>query len=429
MTWAHYLLQVNIYLVIFYAFYRLLLDKETYFTLNRIYLLTAGLLSLVIPFIQPEWFMKQTAAPQIGIGIGQLKLMMAQVSIAPGETVSFNWGRLLASIYLTGTVYFSLRLIWRLFKVRQLVKLKPQGAAFSFFNTKVIDHTLPGLETINQHEEIHIRQLHSLDVVFYEMLGILVWCNPVIYAYQMAVKNIHEYLADEAAARFQGDKEAYALLLLSKAFGVDQNILTNSFFNKSLLKNRILMLHKQPSKKAAVLKYGLFLPLFALMLLFSSATISRNEELIEVSAKIAAPESIQRLQSTTINGINPGKQVNTAQGPVHSFVLLDNPPSFPGGMNEFYKYLAKNIKYPKAAIDKNIQGKVFMSFIVEATGELSEVTVDKGPGYGLNEEAARVLKASPKWIPGRNKQGKVRVKYSMPISFTLDKSKPAKKIS
>lgn len=542
MTWTHYLLQVNIYLVIFYAFYRLLLDKETYFTLNRAYLLLAGLLSLIIPFIQPEWFMRQAAAPQISAGIGQLNMMMAQVSIAPDETASFNWGRLLAGIYLAGTVYFSLRLIWQLFKVKQLVKIKPQGAAFSFFHTKVIDPALPGLAIINQHEEIHIRQLHSLDVLFYELLGILVWCNPVIYAYQTAVKNTHEYLADEVAASFQGDKESYALLLLSKAFGVDQNVLTNSFFNKSLLKKRIFMLHQQRSTKTAVLKYGLFLPLFAATLLFSSATISSNEELLEVADKITVPLSVtlndeteqkhpetsagdwapfyqylsksirypsiasgNKVQGNTlirftvrngkvsditsvlplgsdcdtevisaINGYNGfgnvsdgkysipvkfrlsnaktaikntnirkpvgytelnaitvlGNAGSAASGKdkIYAFTSVVTPPSFEGGMDGFYHYLAKNIKYPKTAIDKNIQGKVFLSFIVEATGELTEVTVEKGLGYGLDEEAARVMKESPKWKPGYDKNGAVRVKYNMPISFTLDNTKPDKKV-
>ncbi|MGY0039849.1 M56 family metallopeptidase [Pedobacter sp. NJ-S-72] len=107
---------------------------------------------------------------------------------------------------------------------------KPRRDAFSFFGKKVIDPELPGSDIIEKHEDIHIRQHHTFDVLFFELLGILVWCNPIIYLYKTTVKNIHEYLADEEAAIFQGDKETYAMLILSQAFGVDQNVLTNSFF-------------------------------------------------------------------------------------------------------------------------------------------------------------------------------------------------------
>ncbi|HEY0177816.1 MAG TPA: M56 family metallopeptidase, partial [Pedobacter sp.] len=254
MTWAHYLLQVNIYLVIFYAFYKLLLDKETYFMLNRIYLLAAGILSLAIPFMKPEWFMGQSANHHIKISVDQLNMLMANVTVADDQAEQFNWWQLITGIYLFGVLFFIARLIYRLFAVQRLIREVQAGTAFSFFRKKVIDSGLPGLDTISRHEEIHIRQYHTLDVLFFELLGIFLWCNPVIYFYKTTVKNIHEYLADEEAARFQGDKESYAMLLLSKAFGIDQSVLTNSFFTRSLIKKRIFMLNKQRSRKTAILK-------------------------------------------------------------------------------------------------------------------------------------------------------------------------------
>ncbi|MDB5020149.1 MAG: hypothetical protein JWQ28_1276, partial [Pedobacter sp.] len=103
-----------------------------------------------------------------------------------------------------------------------------------------------------------MRQMHSLDVIFFELLGVFTWFNPVIYLYKQSIKNIHEYLADEEAAQYQGDKQQYSLLLLSSAFGVDPNTLTNSFFNTSMIKKRITMLNKEKSRRTAILKYGLF---------------------------------------------------------------------------------------------------------------------------------------------------------------------------
>ncbi|MBB6499784.1 M56 family metallopeptidase [Pedobacter cryoconitis] len=542
MTWAHYLLQVNIYLVIFYAFYKLLLDKETYFMLNRIYLIAAGMLSLVIPFLRPEWFIRQPATQQIKISVDQLNMMMAQGTVSPDEGLNLNPVQILVGIYLIGILFFLGRFIFQLFAVRKLVRTKPSGSAFSFFSKKIIDPEIQEFETIQTHEEIHVRQYHTADVLFFELLGILVWCNPIIYFYKTTVKNIHEYLADEEAVRIQGDAESYSILLLSQALGVDQHILTNRFFNKSLIKKRIFMLHKQRSRKIAILKYGLFLPLFAVTLLLSSATISKNENLKAVAEEITVPvaqaaSSIQlfkpkaiiqpenkggwnkfynylsrtvkypklayqyqlqgnvlikfTLTSGVVSGISTGALlgqgcdaevmrtimnfddfksvdnghytikvafrlpgVNTrvknnvsstpkgytalntititssaksgeiAELPqdqrIYDFVSLDKQPGFPGGMDKFYTYIKAGIRYPKEAIEKNIQGKVFLSFIVEDDGQLSDIKVTRGIGGGADEEAVRLLSASPKWTPGTAEGHPVKVKYNIPITFALN---------
>ncbi|MET4138833.1 TonB family protein [Pedobacter sp. UYP1] len=549
MTWAHYLLQVNIYLVIFYAFYRLLLHQETYFVLNRIYLIAAGTLSLIIPFLRPEWFVRQPAAQQIKISIDEFT-MMAQGPVSADQGQYFNLIAFLVWTYLAGVLLFLCRLSYQLLTVKKLLNANAQGMAFSFFRKKVIDPALPGLHTIQKHEEIHSRQLHSFDVLFFELLGALVWFNPIIYAYKTTVKHIHEYLADEEAARFQGDKESYALLILSQAMGVDQHVLTNSFFNKSMLKKRIIMLNKQRSAKTAILKYGLFLPLFAVTLLFSSAAISKNENLKTVATEIEAPVLIpdailpaliqsdhqrssssirqtnqwtplynylaksikypvaayQRhlqgnvqisftLQNGELKNIGAGTQLGsgcdaevirvisafegfkstengkysltvafrlkgaatpvknrntgvlkgytalnlititgssakneqtaqTKEEPVYDFVTLTTPPSFPGGMENFYKFLGKSVKYPEEAVKNNVEGKVFLSYIVEKDGTLTDIKVVRALGAGTDEEAVRVLKLSPKWTPGYSGKDPVRVKYNLPIGFTLTKEKP-----
>jgi TonB family protein len=431
MTWAHYLLQVNIYLVIFYAFYKLLLDKETYFILNRIYLLSAAALSLAIPFIQPEWLSRHTATQQANIGIDQLNLLITQVTLAPAQDV-FNWGQLIASLYIAGMLFFSFRLIWQLSLVKRLIKAKPSGSAFSFFRKKVIDQQLPGLETIHRHEEVHIRQFHTLDIMFFEILGIIAWCNPISYAFKVSIRNIHEYLADEVAAQIQGDKESYAMLLLSKAFGIDQNALTNNFFNQSLLKKRILMLSKERSRKTAILKYGLFLPLFAITLLFSSATISSNEKLMAVAEEIKVPEMLtielepQFSHETTTLNQQPPTVEKTLRGTTNNLTQDTILPSFKGGMEEFYKYLAKECKYPKADQDKNISGKVLLSFMVEPTGKLTEIRVVKGVSPTIDAEAIRLMEKSPDWLPGSVGNTPVRTQFNMPISFTLSDDKKDK---
>ena len=88
-----------------------------------------------------------------------------------------------------------------------------------------------------------------------------------------------------------------------------------------------------------------------------------------------------------------------------------------GGNNN--KFLQQNIKYPAEARQKKIQGKVFITFIIEKDGSFSNLRVLRDPGYGCGTEALRVMKLSPKWNPGIQNGHKVRVQYTMPINFTL----------
>ena len=94
-------------------------------------------------------------------------------------------------------------------------------------------------------------------------------------------------------------------------------------------------------------------------------------------------------------------------------------PEFPGGMEAMMKYLSENIKYPEQAKEKNTQGRVLVTFIVEKNGSISDVKVVKGIGNGCDEEAVRVISAMPKWKPGMQNGKKVRVNFAIPISFKL----------
>ena len=560
MTWAHYLLQANIYLVVFYAFYKLLLEKETYFKLNRIYLLASGLFALCIPFIQLDWLTQQPVSQQLSVTVGQLDMMvLADKDAASG---SIPLGDVVALLYTAGLLFFFIRFciqLWvlttRLYGAKAQEQAVQRGVAYSFLTRKAVDTDLAGQEIINHHENVHLQQLHSLDVLLIELIAIVNWFNPVVYLYKKALKDNHEFLADEAAANYQGDKETYSLLLLSAAFKVSPQTLANSFFSKqSLIKKRIYMLHKEKSRKTAVLKYGLYLPLFSGMLLLSSASLRENQTLNEavetipfsnplevvqsnlpgsgaangpvatiatseaatlisqdwapfyrfLSRNIKYPEAARKEQlqgntqlKFTIEGgevkgldaltklgagldaevmkailsysgfkdVSDGNYVlgvafrlqgantsikNEALKPVDGFtnlqevtilgfanasasnnstdvmdfVSVDVVPTFPGGMKAFYSFLGEQIKYPKEAAEKKVEGKVFLKFIVEKDGSLGEVEVISGPGYGTNEEALRVIKASPKWNPGMVKNKPVRVQYHIPVSFALSTKDP-----
>ena len=94
-------------------------------------------------------------------------------------------------------------------------------------------------------------------------------------------------------------------------------------------------------------------------------------------------------------------------------------PVFPGGTAKLFSYLSDNLCYPVPARRKNIQGKVFVSFVISSDGTIKDVTITKGLGYGCDEEVIRVVSNMPKWIPGYQSGRAVPVRYSMPITFTL----------
>lgn len=101
------------------------------------------------------------------------------------------------------------------------------------------------------------------------------------------------------------------------------------------------------------------------------------------------------------------------------FVQVEQPPKFPGGMEAMMEYLQANLTYPPDARKDGIQGRVFVRFVVERDGTLSDIAILRGAGGGLDEEAVRVVKGMPAWEPGLQKGEPVRVQFILPISFAL----------
>ena len=114
--------------------------------------------------------------------------------------------------------------------------------------------------------------------------------------------------------------------------------------------------------------------------------------------------------SITVSGVAQNNDV---------YSIVEEMPEYPGGMDKLVEYLSQNIKYPQQAIEKGIEGKVFVSFIVEKDGSVSNVQVQRSLGGGCDEEAVRVVKAMPKWKPGKQRGKTVRVSYTLPVNFKL----------
>jgi len=272
-----YLLQVNLYLIAFYAFYRLLLSKETFFGLNRSFLIASTLMSFGIPILQSDWLKEWLAPQKVQEVAQQLNYQTYEFITATPTAEVISMADILVWIYFTVVGILLIRLIYRLIKAYRWVK-NPQNnlQACSFFNYVAVDEDLEGREAIMVHEQIHVQEGHSADVLFFELNIIVNWFNPVAYLYKKEIRKVHEYIADAAASETLSEKSAYAMLLFHENFGLKAQDLTNSFFNQSILKQRIMMLQKNKSKRSALLKYGFTAPLFLGMLVVSSAFVSEK---------------------------------------------------------------------------------------------------------------------------------------------------------
>ncbi|HEX8021450.1 TonB family protein [Mucilaginibacter sp.] len=419
MNWWQYLLLVNIYLLLFYGFYVLLLRKETFFQLNRLYLVSAALLSFMIPVIQADWVQNLFITQQVKYTLYSSPVLVYHFK--PVEESPISIGEVLFIMYIAGTVFLSGRLIWQLFKLKKVISQPHSPVSYSFFKTVKLNADGEANEAIATHEDVHAKQWHSADVLLVELVMIINWFNPIVYFYRRAIKHIHEFIADRHAVEAGTDKADYAMLLLSQTFNTPTHGLVNSFFNKSLLKERIIMLQKNKSHRTALIKYGLSAPLFILMMVLSSATINNSDTITVINTKADKVFSTPASKVTEITIDEPPKPERPVAAadtsPVYTAVA--RLPEFPGGLEAFGKFLSTNIKYPAAAREQRIQGRVIITFIVEKDGSLSSERIVRGITDDLNNEALRVIKLSPNWKPGMQGNRPVRTQYSVPISFTL----------
>ena len=290
------------------------------------------------------------------------------------------------------------------------------------------------------HEEVHARQWHSADVLLVELVMIINWFNPVVYFYRRAIKHIHEYIADQQALKTGADKKEYALLLLSQTFNTTAHQLVNPFYNHSLLKKRIMMIQKNRSQRIVLIKYVLSAPLFGLMLILSSATVNNSQPVTVIRSgadKLFSKSAQETFSAIDENGKIPDNgplaeiaaQPRAAatpdtvtKGPV--YVAVETPPVFGDDAQAFAAFLAKTVRYPAAAREKNITGRIYVKFIVETDGSLTDVAAIRPSSEILGQEAVRAVKLSPKWHPGLQNKVPVRVQYTVPINFNLQPSAP-----
>jgi TonB family protein len=458
-----YLLQSSACIAAFYLVYWIFLRKETFFIVNRFYLISAVILSILIPLTRIDLYY---FGP-----VRSFVVYLDPVIITPERiehVTSQYWTGIqtLWIIYITGVMIFLTRFLFKLiqlvFLTRKheisqkesinLVFIEETYSPFSFFNyiyvnpgqIKDKDH---GISTIINHELVHVKQFHSIDLIIHELLIIVQWFNPFVWFIGRSIKTNHEFLADEGVLKNGFNKWEYQELLLTRATGIQVNDLTNNF-NVSLLKKRIIMMTKTRSTTWATWKIMFAFPAFILvMFLFSTNSFSQilaqtvgqntNKETMKSSSTPSDSKSSDQ-QIAQAGKKESKKQQTKYTAPVvldskttskgeDIYTVVEKQPAFPGGQDGLVKFLMENIKYPAPAIEKGIVGKVYLTFVVKADGAVTDVKILRGVGGGCDEEALRVVQMMPKWEPGTVKGKPVNVQFNLPINFQLDKKDKEKK--
>ncbi|TKC06356.1 M56 family metallopeptidase [Pedobacter frigoris] len=335
MNWLYYLLEANLYLAVFYGFYRLFLHKETFYTINRYYLLSATLFAFALPLLQVGYLnelLSTNSSKQFGDGGPEISKTSGNPFININQVIT--WSYLLIALgflaRLAYNLYGVISLATAAKKQRQgkiiLVDLDNSVTAFSFFNMLFINPSIKEKNTILKHEMVHISQNHSLDILFFELIQILNWFNPITWVIQKDIKLIHEYIADDLTTVSDIPKHDYAMLLIQNSFGNVPSQLTNQIFNQSILKRRINMLNQKKSAGRARLKLLLAIPIAGGMLCASTLAFSKDYVLVDLYPEKYRTDYAMNQEPKTAKKVNVTKQEQVPPPPPKQVKVKFPPP-------------------------------------------------------------------------------------------------------
>lgn len=422
-TWIVYSIKVNIALIFFYLLYVLLLKKDTFFQLRRVYFLSAIVFSFMYPFFAvmplgnliPLDFSptKYAANVQVEYPVEMEVVQQVIVHEMPANA-SMDLNHIFVYAIISVSTVLFLRLIGQIISILHIWRRSRQTVLsntkvrllstpikpFSFFGWIFVDSEQHGEDELRQillHEHIHTHQWHSVDVVLAELLCVFFWWNPIIWLMKREIAINLEYLADKGVLREGINSKQYQYYLLRLTYHESAVHIVNNF-NVSQLKKRIMMMNKTKSPVQKLAKYVAILPLIALLITANSIYAANTEP-----------------QKTTENPQDKKKKSSSDE----VFVVVQKQPEFQGGISAMMKFLSDNIRYPLEAQKNNRQGRVMVNFIVEKDGSISDTKIVKSVDSELDAEAIRVVGLMPAWKPGEQRGEQVRVRYTLPIVFRL----------
>ena len=349
-----YLFESGVSLALLYSTYWLFLKKDTFFNRNRIYLAVSILFSITIPLINIRLAPGTNSIVQI--------IQLNEILITPEISRSFTSifltksVSLLLVIYLLGVSFFSGILIFRLYQIWNwirkgesstsgninIIRVQQNISPFSFFNWIFLPERytdeFENDEIIN-HEKVHIRQLHTVDLLISELLIVFQWFNPIVWLYRFSFKEIHEYTADSFVLKKGILVNSYQNLIMNQIFGIQFFPVGNNF-NKSLIKNRIIMMTKSKSPGITNLKLLFTVPvIITLALIFSCS--SNSDNLFEPNQEVEVPPVNIETTSKSVTEEN----ISSTELPESVFFIVEKMPEFEGDNEgrKFREYIMKNL--------------------------------------------------------------------------------------
>ena len=287
-----YLLKAAAIVTLFLLCYKLFLQKETYFLKNRFYFLAGILCAIILPLLIIPIYIEQTEQ------LIEAQPVFTTATVNKETTTYWTLTNMLSAIYFIGATVLSAKLIINLIslftvikgqKIRRsekytLIETNKEVSPFSFFHWIVYNPEMfssSELSHILTHEKAHAKQWHSLDILLVQFSCILLWFNPFVWLYKKEVEQNLEFLADNRASSQASCSKSYQRLLLKTSIPNTQLVFANNFYN-SLIKKRIVMLHKNPSNKAHQWKLLLVIPLLAtFMFTFNTEVVAQNKKKVK----------------------------------------------------------------------------------------------------------------------------------------------------
>ncbi|MGY5848817.1 M56 family metallopeptidase [Salegentibacter sp. F14] len=474
---VQYLLQVILFQLAFLLGYEVLFKKETFFNANRAYLLLSPVLALFLPFLKIEGLeqlfpvetiqgMTLIDLPEVFIGNQPSAKGGLPEVLLQDKSFQINWylvvyfGGVFMSTLLFFKKYQSLNRLFRFKRISvektfRIIEIPNSKIACTFYKTIFLGDGLPkeDREQILSHEIVHVKQKHSLDLVFFELLKIIFWYNPLIYIFQHRIAALHEFIADASVVKTVQRRNYYEQLL-NTAFNSQNISFINQFFKHSLIKKRIIMLQKSRSKSIAKFKFLLIVPLLLIMLTYvacsdNSQVIGREQSIAEQLADIQKAldqgqelneEEVRQLAEimATAKGYVPSssttsEKVGYSSGKDVPFAVIDEVPVFPGcesltDQEERKKCMSSGIA---DFVNSNFKVKemrefaeiglnrVIVQFKIDDAGRIAEAKA-RAKSPELEAEALRVINALPQMQPGKQQGKEVGVMYSLPIVFQVE---------
>lgn len=459
-----YSVKVAVCLALFYLFHKLLMSRDTFHTFNRFAILSMMLLSLVLPLVH----LSLDSEAGINRGTVALEGLVAQTVVADGGNgvgEGLTLTQVLLAAYVLGVVLFVgkallsvgslLRLIRRArcVEVRNGIRIYTmQGdiSPFSWFRYIIMSEKdrQENRREIVLHEMAHIRRCHSMDVAVCNMMIVFQWYNPAAWLLKRELQTVHEYEADEAVLSAGVDATHYQMLLIRKAVGERLFSMANNL-NHNSLKKRITMMKIKRTNPMQKAKVAFVLPLAAMTVAaFASQKVENLSEKVEQESEAFSSVSdnpVVRAVGETARVAAVKVQEDKALEEASSMAMASDTaetksgkefpcipetfPQFPGGHIALFEYLSKNIKFPKSKENEDVKVRVVTTFTVEKDGSITHAKIVRSQGEAFDNEALRVINGMPKWIPGTQNGKAVRVKYTLPITFsTTDSDKKIKSV-